>query len=74
VVAAVAALAAACPRRRGPDERQQGCDLIGTPDLIVSDRSPSQWVVRERRSAPTRAAAIEGGVNRRIRRLIRFTS
>ena len=48
-------------------------DLVGLPDLIVSDMLGQQWVVREENLPATFCSVVEGDVDPGIRKLIRFT-
>src|SRR5712691_5884095 len=48
-------------------------DLIGTPDLIVSNMLGQQWVVREENLPANFCSVQEGGVTPGIRKIIRFT-
>jgi hypothetical protein len=48
-------------------------DLVGTPDLIVSDNLGQQWVVREERLEASFCSVQEGEVTPGLRKLIRFT-
>jgi hypothetical protein len=48
-------------------------DLVGLPDLIVSDMLGQQWVVREENLPATFCSVVEGDVEPGIRKLIRFT-
>lgn len=55
------------------DNKNNTLDTTGTPDLIVSDKLGSQWVVREENLDPTFCSVEEGGVTPGWRKLIRFT-
>ena len=48
-------------------------DLIGLPDLKVSDNLGQQWVVRDENLGANFCSVIEGGVEPGLRRLVRFT-
>ena len=48
-------------------------DLVGTPDLVLSDNLGQQWVVRDENLAANLCSVIEGGVEPGLRRLVRFT-
>jgi hypothetical protein len=69
---AVCLLALAIPAIAG-DNKNNTLDLIGKPDLTLSDTLGQQWVVRDEFMDPTFCSVIEGGIDPGERRIVRFT-